>query len=196
MELTRRATMAAALATMAAGALPAGAQTRPEAEAFIRDLIVEVEAIVKAEQTGGGRVDEFMSLFRRVAALPQIGRFVAGQAWREMSPAQQEAYMAAFERYAANAYSRNIGEYNGQTMEVVGSQDAGRRGVLVNTRLLSPGEQPLRIDWLVSDRGGNLLLSDVVAEGVSLTISQREEFAAMLEARNGNLDEFIADLGS
>jgi phospholipid transport system substrate-binding protein len=46
----------------------------------------------------------------------------------------------------------------------------------------------------VDDRSGQPLLSDLIAEGVSLSISQREEFAAMVEQRGGDIDRFIADL--
>lgn len=194
MTITRRAALALTAAAIAAA--PAAAIEPPAAEDFVRAVVADFEAILKSEADDAAKTQAFMALFRRTAALPQIGRFAAGQAWREMTDAQKDAYAVAFERYAANAYTRNIGEYRGQTVEVTGSQDAGRRGVLVQSLFNTPGEAPIRVDWLVSDQSGQTLISDVVAEGVSLTIAQREEFAAMLEARGGDIDRFIADLGA
>lgn len=193
--LNRRMFIAAGAAS--AFALDAARALEPKAaEAFVTALADDVIAIVKQTGTPEERSQAFLKLFRENVALPQIGRFTAGLAWREMSPAQQEAYLEAFERYAAKAYVNRLGEYSGQTLVVTGSQDAGQRGVLVNSLLKSPGEQDIRIDWLVSDRGGSTQVVDVVGEGVSLSISQREEFAAMLEKRGGDIDRFIADLGA
>lgn len=194
-QVHRRAALAGAAALALAGPARA-ALTAEEAQRFIEALIVDLEAILQARPERPQQIEKFMALFKRVSALPQIARFAAGTHWRAMSEAQQNAYLSAFERYAARAYTDNIGEYRGQTVEVVGASDAGRRGVLVNTLLKSPGEQDIKIDWLVSDRSGATLLSDIVAEGVSLAIAQREEFSAMIERRGGDLDRFIADLGA
>jgi phospholipid transport system substrate-binding protein len=194
MTTTRRAVIAGIASMAALAAFPVRALDGAQAEAFIADVADEVTRIVSSAGPGDTRVSEFLALFRRVAALPQIGRFTLGSTWREMSEAQQQEFLQAFENYAARAYTHRIGEYNGQTLVVTGSQDAGQRGILVNSRLEAPGQQPIRVDWLVSDRGGEVQVVDLIAEGVSLSITQREEFAAMIEARRGDIDRFIADL--
>jgi phospholipid transport system substrate-binding protein len=193
-SLTRRGalTLLAASSLLRAGS--AAALEPSDAEAFVQRVADEVLKVVRQASAAQPRADQMLDLFRRYAALPQIARFTAGVAWRSMSAAQQQAYVDAFEKYAVRMYSNRIGEYSGQTLEVTGSQDAGRRGVLVNTVLKSTGQPDTRIDWLVSDHDGEPKLVDVVAEGVSLSISQREEFASMLDRRGGDIDRFIADL--
>jgi phospholipid transport system substrate-binding protein len=192
MTMTRRAfallLAAAPLAARAEGLTPEAAR------AFVERAIEDLEAIVKSAKPDDDRADAFLALFRRVAALPEIGRFTMGVTWRSMSEPQRAAFLEAFEGYAARAYSSRIGDYNGQTVVVTGTQSAGQRGVLVNSLLKQKGAADIRIDWLVSDRGGSIRLADIVAEGVSLSISQRETFAAMLERRGGDIDRFIADL--
>ncbi len=192
MTMTRRAF--AALLAAAPFAARAEGLTPDAARAFVEDAIRDLEEIVKSASPGDDRADAFLALFRRVAALPEIGRFTMGVTWRSMSEAQRAAFIEAFETYAARAYSGRIGDYDGQSVVVTGAQGAGQRGVLVNSVLKQPREADIRIDWLVSDRGGSVKLADIVAEGVSLSISQRETFAAMLERRGGDIDRFIADL--
>lgn len=193
-SLTRRGalTILAAASLLRAGSATALAPS--EAEAFVQRVADEVLTVVRQASAAQPRADQMLALFRRYAALPQIARFTAGVAWRSMSATQQQAYVDAFEKYAVRMYSNRIGEYSGQTLDVTGSQDAGRRGVLVNTVLKSSGQPDTRIDWLVSDHDGEPKLVDVVAEGVSLSISQREEFSAMLDRRGGDIDQFISDL--
>jgi phospholipid transport system substrate-binding protein len=192
--MSRRAALGVIAASFAASGGSARALDGAEAEAFVRETVDEVLAVLKQASAQEPRTEAMLDLFRKRAALPQIARFTAGVAWRSMTEAQQQAFVDAFERYAARVYSSRIGEYSGETVEVTGSQDAGRRGVLVNSIVKAQGQPDTRIDWLIDDRSGEPKLVDVVAEGVSLSISQREEFAAMLDRRGGDIDRFIADL--
>lgn len=192
--MSRRAALGMIAASFAASAGAARALDGAQAEAFVRKTVDEVLAILREASAQEPRTEKMLELFRRRAALPQIARFTAGVAWRSMSEAQQQAFVDAFEHYAARIYANRIGEYSGETVEVTGSQDAGKRGVLVTSVVKAQGQPETRIDWLIDDRGGEPRLVDVVAEGVSLSISQREEFAAMLDRRGGDIDKFIADL--
>jgi phospholipid transport system substrate-binding protein len=192
MSLTRRSALAALASLLLPW--PAAALQPAEAQRFVAAVADEMIAIVSKASAANPRSEAFLALFRRVAALDDIGRFTMGQHWRTMSPAQQKAFLEAFERYASRAYTNRIGEYNGQTLVVNGAQDMGRRGVLVRSVMKQPGAQDVAIEWLVSDRNGKPQIVDLVAEGVSLAIAQREEFAAMVERRGGDYDRFIRDL--
>jgi phospholipid transport system substrate-binding protein len=188
MRITRRGVLVGAIA--ASAVTPALALDGAEARKFVETMGAELIEILRTAKPGAERADEFLDLFRRAAALPQIGRFTMGLNWRQMTEAQQ----AAFESHAVRSYTKSIGDYSGQVLIVTGTQDAGQRGVLVSSVLRAQGAQDVRLDWLVSDRSGKPQVVDVVAEGVSLAITQREEFAAMVEARRGDIDRFIADL--
>ncbi len=193
--LTRRDALAlGATGAAALIARPAAALAPAEAERFIRALIDEATEIVRRDARQGARADEFLRFLREKAALDAIARFTMGVNWRQMDPAQQARFVSAFENYAARVYAARVGEYSGQVIEVVGSQDVGRKGVLVRSLLKSPSAADITVEWLVDDRSGRPQLVDLIAEGVSLSISQREEFAAMVERRGGDIDRFIADL--
>jgi phospholipid transport system substrate-binding protein len=175
-------------------AAPASALTEADARAFIQRVTDDLIEIVRSASPGDPRANAFLDLFKRVAALDAIGRFTLGVHWRAMSDAQRQAFLDAFERYAARAYTNRIGEYTGQTLELLGTQDVGQRGIVVRSALKQEGAEDIAIDWLVSDRGGSTQVVDIVAEGVSLSIAQREEFASMIERRGNNYDDFISDL--
>lgn len=193
MGTTRRALIVGLLAA----SLPLGnamALSTGDAEDFVRDLGTKLEEIVSSASAGDPRAEAFLELFRRTTALTDIGRFTLGRHWQQMSSEQHTAFLDAFERYAARAYTNRLGDYDGQRLDVRGSQDVGRRGILVRSMLVQPNAQDLQIDWLVTDRNGVPQVVDIVAEGVSLSIAQREEFAGMIERRGGDYDRFIRDL--
>jgi ABC-type transporter MlaC component len=62
----------------------------------------------------------------------------------------------------------------------------------VSTRILSEGP-PLAVDWRVRELDDRSLVAiDVIVEGVSLIVTQRSEFGAVIE-RQG-LDGLLAEL--
>jgi phospholipid transport system substrate-binding protein len=56
----------------------------------------------------------------------------------------------------------------------------------------------LAVDWRLRDGGGGPVVIDVIIEGVSLLVSQRSEFAAVIERSDmeGLLAELQARAGS
>jgi phospholipid transport system substrate-binding protein len=59
--------------------------------------------------------------------------------------------------------------------------------------VISPGStSPLRIDWrLVNDNHG-YKINDVIVEGVSMAVTQRSEFASIIQRNGGQVHGLIA----
>jgi len=184
---------AAALATLAL-APRAGALEAEEARAFVRAAVDEVLAWVTEPGAPQSRADGLRRILDKRAAMHQIARFAAGVAWRDMSADQQGRFTDAFGHYLAVVYARRFKDYSGETVELGQVIDAGRKGMLVKSTVSQSGGQPILVDWLVSDRPGRTVIADIVIEGVSLLVTQREEVGAMLEARNGDVEKLIAHL--
>jgi phospholipid transport system substrate-binding protein len=72
-----------------------------------------------------------------------------------------------------------------QRFVVAGSRPSGNDDVLVGTDLhLEPGRPPYHVDWRVRQVDGRLAVVDVIAEGVSLLVTNREEFNSIV-SRSG-----------
>ncbi|MFT7390325.1 MAG: phospholipid transport system substrate-binding protein, partial [Paracoccaceae bacterium] len=183
--------------SVAWGAGPAAAATEAEAITFVTAVVAEVEALVKSGRPVAEQAGDFRKMFARRAASEQAVRFVMGIAWREMTADQQKRMHEAFLDHIARVYAELLSDYRGQTIEIGQAQDFGKKGILVRSFARSPGDEDVSVEWLVSDRGGNgLQLVDITIVGISLLQSQRQEFAAMLEKRGGNIDTLIRDLAT
>lgn len=197
-RFSRRATLGMGLAALALSvARPAAALTESDASAFVQEVVSEVEALLGSGLDQGAQAQAFRELFERRAAVDQVARFVMGANWRDMSDAQQGAFRDAFLDYVSDVYVSLLSDYDGQNITVGRTQDFGRKGILVVSEASGPGlEKPVAVEWLVSDRGGATQLVDVTIEGVSMLQTQRNEFGAKLERRNGDFDQLIADMRS
>lgn len=190
------AATAAALAPRGAWAL-----TTEEAGAFVEETIEEVAALLEAPGDSASKAAKLRAIMEKRAAMPEIARFVAGTAWRGMSEDQQARFVDAFTGFISSIYAGRFDEYAGEASQdnpfrLGRVTDAGRKGMLVRTSINRVGSEPVNVDWLVTDRPGRVVIADIVIEGVSLLVTQREEIGAMLEARQGNVDKLIEHLAS
>lgn len=145
-----------------------------------------------------------LQIVERRASVEQVARFAAGRYWRTMSESERKEFTRVFSHYLAAIYADNFRRAEAsvegsvddlrQAVRVHGTEDAGAKGVVVRTEILPPGGAPIAVDWLVSDRSGRVEVADLIIEGISMAITQREIVGAMLDARDGNVAQFIRDL--
>ena len=63
---------------------------------------------------------------------------------------------------------------------------------LVPTVITRPGQAPVNVQWKVSDSSGSPKVVDIIAEGVSLSINERDDYASYL-AHHGNDVQALID---
>ena len=194
-SMTRRSALMMTVAAVAIGPVDALAIGEDVAKSWVERTIEELKALLRVSGTAASRAPRLRQIMEARANMPLIAKFSAGRTWKEMSAAQQKRFTDAFSHYVAITYSRRFDEYAGDPqIDVSRTRDAGRRGVLVETPIRLPQGDPILVEWLVSDRGGSVQIVDLVIEGVSMAVTQREEIAAMVQRRQGNLDQLISDL--
>ncbi len=166
------------------GVTDATAQTG-EASLFVRQLGGEAIATL---QSPGLSLEERETRFHRILRngfdLPFIGRFVLGRYWKQIDPEQRSDYQNLFSEYVLQIYSARLGGYAGETLTVVSERPAGSKDVVVMTRIDRPSGPPIMADWRVRIADSRPRIIDVAVEGVSMVVTQRSEFAAVIQ-RNG-----------
>lgn len=199
MQFTRRAALAAMIAagaTATIGRSSAHALETEAAESFVKNVAERLIALVRSPQEFEAKRVAFRDLLNEAAAMPLIGRIAIGAPWRQMSDPQKTEYISVLTEYLSRIYTKRFAEYSGETLAVVGSSDRGKKGVFVQTRVERAGSEPLKVEWRVTDRTGSIQILDIYVEGVSLLITQREDFRGQLEKNGNDIDAFLARLKS
>jgi phospholipid transport system substrate-binding protein len=65
---------------------------------------------------------------------------------------------------------------------------------LVGTTITRPNQQPINVQWVVASVGGTPKVVDVIAEGTSMRITQRSDYASYLGQHGDRIDALIAAL--
>ena len=112
--------------------------------------------------------------------LKLIGRFVLGSAWRKTPAEQRAQYLELFREFVLRTYSRRLGGYAGQNFEVIGAKNLGKKDVLVSTSISRPSGPPIKAGWRVRKTKKGHKILDVMVAGVSMVVTQRSEFRAVI----------------
>lgn len=188
------ACVAIAMAALAAGG-PALADCAG-ARDFVRTAGERAVAVLNAPGAADAeRVQGMSALLFEVADLPLIARLVLGRNWNSASPTQRTAYLDAFRIYALDSLAARFAKLDGGVRFTLLDRctEVDERDSLLATDVAMPSRpQPIRIDWRVRETGGSYRLIDVSIEGVSLVVTNRSEFDAVVQ-RQG-LDALIAQI--
>lgn len=191
-------------ATMALGALMLclgiqNAKAEPDvtaARAMIEQVGQEfLEVLGPDGQQDEAQLQRLTGLLKEAINLDITGRLILAKNWRNASDEQRQAYLDLFRPYALDNLASKIRssstEIPLQDFEIIKGEAVGKNDVLVSTDLFWPGYPPYRLDWRLRSRDdGSLQAIDVVVEGVSMVVTQRAEFASVIERRgfDGLLD--------
>ncbi len=127
------------------------------------------------------REDAFGEILREGFDLKLIARFVIGKYWRQANDDQRQEYLDVFSVYVIKTYARRLGGFEGQSFKITGTKLAGeKKDVMVNTSIdQGSSGPPIVATWRVRDIDGQYKIIDVVIEGVSMAVTQRQEFASV-----------------
>lgn len=139
------------------------------------------------------REARFQSLLKDGFDVAAIARFTLGRYWNQASPTQQAEYLKLFEKFIVQAYAARFAEYSGEQFRVLGERP-DNDVTIVQSEIFKPGNPSAKVDWRVAARGGQPKIVDVVVEGVSMAVTQRSEFAAVIQRNGGKVDGLLTAL--
>jgi phospholipid transport system substrate-binding protein len=182
-----------ASAPIAAAAAAAESQGA-DAGGFVQDLgnraIAQLAGQQIPEQEERAR---FRRLLNEAFDLNAIGKFTVGRAyWSTATPQQQQQFLSLYETQVTNAYAKRFQDYSGEQFRVNGQNKEDGGDTVVNSEITRPsGGQPVQVQWRVRPEGGSLKIVDVVIEGISMAVTDRQQFSAVIQRGGGTIDSLI-----
>jgi phospholipid transport system substrate-binding protein len=119
-----------------------------------------------------------------------VARFCLGRFWRTASSSEQSEYTELFHSVLVNNIAAKLGEYQGVRF-TIGRAQQRDDDVVVTTTVERPNNAPTDVDWVIDNSSGSPKIVDVVAEGTSLRLTQRSDYAAYLTRNNNSVQALI-----
>lgn len=195
MPVAIRAIAVALCLFVASAPFTASAAVPDGATDFIRNLGDEAIATLTEKNTPRPVIEKrFRELFRESFHLPAIGRFVLGRYWRQATPDQRQEFLALFEELVVGTYAARFTGYSGEQLAIRDARPDSEKTAIVHSEIVRPNGPPIRIDWRVGHDGNGFKVLDVVIEGISMAVTQRSEFASVIQRRGGKVEGLIEAL--
>jgi phospholipid transport system substrate-binding protein len=195
--LDRRNCLTAGLITAGAILLPVGAKAQgggqgavERASAFVQQTGDRLVGIVNGAQAAADKRRAITQIVEGTVDVDGIARFCLGRFWRTASPDQQKRFLAAFHEVLVTNVSSKLGEYRGVKMTVQRGRPQDDTAI-VTTIVDRPNNPPTTVDWVVEQPAAAPKIIDMVAEGTSLRLTQRQDYAAFLQRNNNNIDALV-----
>lgn len=161
------------------------------AAAFVQNLgNTALMSLTSKDISHKARESRVRDILRKNFDVQAIGRFAMGGAWRTATEAQRSEYMGLFEDMIVQTYTKRFEDYSGQTLKV-GKAVKDKNDYLVASQVVQKdGGSPVNLQWRVRDNK----VVDVVVEGVSMSVTQRSDFASAMQQGGGTVDALLSSL--
>ncbi len=186
--LTRRMLLLLSAATLVAG--PRVWAQGSDPTAFVVQLGNSLTEIVNGPGSYETKKQRLGPLVENAVDVEGIARFTLGRFWRTATPQQQQEYTRLFRAVLLNNVFGRLGEFQGVTFTPTQTTQS-EEGAAVGTVIRRPNQQPNNVQWIVSNVGGRPKIVDVKAEGTSLRLTQRNDYASFLGRNGSNVDALI-----
>ena len=164
---------------------------------FVEKLSEEfINKTFDAKSSEKAKVDNFRKTFLKNCDLDFISKFVLGKYWRTASDKEKESFTNDFSENVILTWAGRFKEYNGQTIKVTGTRPAQSGQIYVDSQVISPvpNTTPVALIWRLKNVDGKYQIVDLIVEGVSMAMSYRNEYAAILQSSAGNITKLLETL--
>lgn len=165
------------------------------AQAFIDNMATRaIEFLGNPGMSASAKRQQFEKLLRDSFDMDTIGRFALGRYWKTATDSQKKEYMTLFRRMVIDVYSGRFSEYKGQKFETRSARPEGEKDTLVTSFIIPSDGPEVQVDWRVRFKDGRYRIVDVIVEGVSMSVTQRSDFAAVIQRGGGDVNVLLAHL--
>jgi len=167
-----------------------------EADVFVQSTVNRAAKTLGGGLTKVERVEKLKEIAKDTVDITGIGFYSLGKHRKNLSKEQLENYKIVFEAYFLKSFSSRLAEYSNPEIEVNSKNVINANYTIVSSTLVATDTRPeVKIDWRVYTKDpDNLLIRDLIIEGLSLARTQKEEFSSIINSNDGKIEALLKNL--
>ena len=167
-----------------------------EPDIFVQSTVNRAAKTLGGNLTKAERVDKLKEIARETVDISGIGFYSLGKHRKGLSSTQLENYKKVFEEYFLKSFSSRLAEYSNPEIEVNSKEKINDNYTIVSSTLVATDKRPeVKIDWRIYTKDpDNLLIRDLIIEGLSLARTQKEEFSSIINSNDGKIEALLENL--
>ena len=167
-----------------------------EADIFVQSTVNRASDALNDKFSKEEKIQKLKNIAKETVDIKGIGFYTLGSIRKELTKEQIEEYSFLFEKYFLKSFASRLAEYSNPEIEVISKKKINDNYTIVSSTLIATSKRPeVKIDWRIYTKNpNNLLIRDLIIEGLSLARTQKEEFSSIIQSNNGDINALFASL--
>tara|TARA_B110000483_G_C17794411_1_gene388801 strand:+ start:38 stop:571 length:534 start_codon:yes stop_codon:yes gene_type:complete len=167
-----------------------------ESETFVQSIINRAAETLGSNLTKEERIKKLKVIARETVDINGIGFYSLGAHRKNLTEDQMVEYKKVFAEYFLKSFSSRLAEYSNPEIEVNSKKIINESYTIVSSTLVATKNRPaVNIEWRVYTKNpDNLLIRDLIIEGLSLARTQKEEFTSIINSNDGKISALFKNL--
>ena len=167
-----------------------------EADVFVQSTVNRAAKTLGGGLTKEERIEKLKEIAKDTVDITGIGFYSLGKHRKNLSKEQLKNYKIVFEAYFLKSFSSRLAEYSNPEIEVNSKNIINANYTIVSSTLVATDSRPeVKIEWRVYTKDpDNLLIRDLIIEGLSLARTQKEEFSSIINSNDGKIEALLKNL--
>ena len=157
---------------------------------FIQSTVNRASAVLNGNFTKEEKIKQLKEIAKETVDIKGIGFYTLGKHRKNMPDEKKSEYLKLFEEYFLKTFADRLSEYTNPKVRVDSSEKKNENYTIVSSVLIATDQrQEIKIDWRVYTKDPkNLLIRDLIIEGLSLARTQKEEFNSIIQSNDGDIN--------
>jgi len=167
-----------------------------EPDVFIQSTVNRAADTLGGNYTKDERIEQLKQIAKETVDITGIGYYSLGSHRKNLNKDQLSNYKKAFEEYFLKSFSSRLAEYSNPEIEVISKNKLNKNYTIVLSKLVATDSRPeVKIEWRIYTKNpDNLLIRDLIIEGLSLARTQKEEFSSIINSNDGKIEALLKNL--
>ena len=167
-----------------------------EADVFVQSTVNRASQALNNKFSKEEKIRKLKNIANETVDIRGIGFYTLGSYRKNINDEQKKEYQILFKQYFLKSFSSRLAEYSNPEIQVVSRKKLNENYTMVSSKLVATEQRPeVNIDWRIYTKDPkNLLIRDLIIEGLSLARTQKEEFASIIESNNGDINALFVTL--
>ena len=163
---------------------------------FIQEIVDDAKKILVATNSSEYKTEKLVEIAKAKVDIRGIALYSLGSYRKQLSKNELNEYFVLFEAYFLKSFTSRLTVYSDPKINVISAEKKSEKYTIVSSILIATNKKPeVKIEWRVYTKDpNNLLIRDLIVEGLSLARTQKEEFSSIIESNDGNIKALFIKL--
>ena len=167
-----------------------------EAQKFVQLTVDRASNILSDNLSKEEKIDKLKNIAKETVDINGIGLYTLGSHRKNISSEQKQEFALLFEEYFLKTFSSRLAEYTDPKIKVESKKILNKNYTIVSSILIATEKRPeVEVKWRIYTKDpNNLLIRDLIIEGLSLVRTHRAEFNSIIQSNDGDINALFSNL--